>query len=124
VVGTVRAGTPQPALEEDGGRFAVDPSLVRGENSFLLRVRGDSMTGAHILPGDLAVVRPQATAENGEIVVALIDGEATLKRFFREKDGRIRLQPENPAMAPLFIGPEQAELLIVGKVTGICRAMA
>lgn len=124
MVGTVRAGTPQPAVEEDGGHFAVDPSLVRGENSFLLRVKGDSMIDAHILPGDLAVVRPQATAENGEIVVALIDGEATLKRFFREADGRIRLQPENPAMAPLLIGPEQAELLIVGKVTGLCRALA
>ena len=124
MVGTVRAGTPQPAVEEDGGHFAVDPSLVRGENSFLLRVKGDSMIDAHILPGDLAVVRPQATAKNGEIVVALIDGEATLKRFFRETDGRIRLQPENPAMAPLLIGPEQAELLIVGKVTGLCRALA
>jgi len=124
VVGTVRAGMPQPAVEEPAGHFTVDAALVRGADSFLLRVQGDSMIGAHIVAGDLAVVRPQPTAENGEIVVALIDGEATLKRFYREADGRIRLQPENPAMAPLVIGPEQAELLIVGKVTGICRALA
>lgn len=122
VAGSVRAGTPQLAVEELTGHFAVDSRLVRSGDSFLLRVRGDSMIGAHIVDGDLVVVRPQATAENGDIVVALIDGEATVKRFFRESD-HIRLQPENPALAPLVIRADAAEVLLVGKVTGLCRPL-
>ena len=83
LVGTVRAGLPQLAAEEVEAYLAVDSSLVKGKGSFLLRVRGDSMIEIHIMPGDLVVVRPQSTAENGEIVVALIAGEATLKRFYQ-----------------------------------------
>lgn len=122
LIGTVRAGQPQLAQEDIDGYFRVDDSLVKSPGSFLLRVRGDSMIEAHIVDGDLAVVRPQQTAENGEIVVAMIDGEATLKRFYRD-GGRIRLQPANVTMTPLIIPAETAEVVIVGKVTGLCRRL-
>ena len=97
LVGSVRAGLPQLAIEEIEAHIAVDYSLVKAKGSFLLRVKGDSMIEAHIVEGDLVVVRPQSTAENGEIVVVMIDGEATLKRFFHEGD-RIRLQPPAAAL--------------------------
>jgi repressor LexA len=122
LLGTVRAGAPQPAAEEIEGRFAVDEALVRSRDSFLLRVRGDSMIDAHIVEGDLVVVRPQASAENGEIVVALIDGDATLKRFYREGE-EIRLKAENPTMKALIYRAGDAEVQIVGKVTGLCRPL-
>jgi len=122
LVGTVRAGLPQLALEEVEEQLAVDSSLVKSTDSFLLRVKGDSMIEAHIVEGDLAVVRPQATAENGDIVVALIDGEATLKRFFHEGD-RIRLQPENATMAPIIVTADMQDITIIGKVTGLCRTL-
>jgi repressor LexA len=80
------------------------------------------MIGAGILDGDLALVRPQPTAASGEIVVALIDGEATIKRFFREP-GRIRLQPENPALEPIIVRPGEGEVILVGKVVGLFRGM-
>jgi len=121
IVGTVRAGALQPAVEEIEGYFAVDPGHLKG-GAFFLRVKGDSMIGAGILEGDLALVRPQPTAANGDIVVALIDGEATLKRFFREP-GRIRLQPENPALEPIVVGPGDGEVSLVGKVVGLFRVM-
>jgi repressor LexA len=121
VVGTVRAGAPQPAVEEIKGHFTVDPGHRRG-GAFFLRVKGDSMIGAGILEGDLALVRPQPTAASGEIVVVLIDGEATLKRFFRE-EGRIRLQPENPALEPIIVRPGDGEVILVGKVVGLFREM-
>ncbi|PLY00978.1 MAG: repressor LexA, partial [Desulfuromonas sp.] len=100
----------------------IDASLVRGEGSFLLRVRGDSMIDAQIADGDLAVVRPQQTAENGDIVVAMLDGEATLKRFYRER-GQVRLQPENPRLEPIILTAADGELALVGKVTGIIRCL-
>jgi repressor LexA len=121
VVGTVRAGSPQPAMEEIEGYFAIDPGHRQG-GAFFLRVKGDSMIGAGILEGDLALVRPQPTAANGEIVIALLDGEATLKRFFREP-GRIRLQPENPLLAPIIVRPGDGEIILVGKVVGLYRVM-
>jgi repressor LexA len=120
VVGTVRAGVPEPAAEDLQGHCAIDPSWLRGEGCYFLRVRGDSMIDAHIIDGDLALIRPQPTAENGEIVVALIDGEATLKRFYREA-GRIRLQPENPALQPIIIRDGDAEAVIAGKLLRIVR---
>lgn len=123
LVGTVRAGLPQLALEEIEAHLAVDPALVRSSDSFLLRVKGDSMIEAHICDGDLAVVRPQPQADNGAIVVALIDGEATLKRFYREGD-RIRLQPENRHMAPIVVREGEGEVAIVGLVTGLLRVFA
>lgn len=122
LIGTVRAGLPQLAMEEVEAHIAVDRSLVKARNSFLLRVKGDSMIEAHIVEGDLAVVRPQPTAENGEIVVALIDGEATLKRFFHEGD-RIRLQPENATLQPIIVAADTEDVTIVGKVTGLCRTL-
>ena len=121
LVGTVRAGSPQLAMEEVEAHVAVDSSLVKSKDSFLLRVKGDSMIEAHIMEGDLAVVRPQATAVDGEIVVALIDGEATLKRFFHAGD-HIRLQPENSSLQPIIVVDTQ-DITIVGKVTGLCRVL-
>lgn len=121
VVGTVRAGQPQPASEDIEEYFAIDRSQEKSGGAFFLRVRGDSMINACITDGDLALIRPQATAENRDIVVALVDGEATLKRFYRER-GRIRLQPENPNLEPIIVR-EGEELLILGKVVGIYRQL-
>lgn len=120
LIGVIRAGVPQLAQQERSGEVFVDPLLIRSRESFVLRVKGDSMIEAQICSGDFVVVRPQSTAENGEIVVALIDGEATLKRFYRE-EGRIRLQPENRLMAPLYVSGTGEEVVIVGKVTGLMR---
>lgn len=120
IVGMVRAGEPQPAVEDIQGYFSIDNSQSRSDGGFFLRVKGDSMIEAGILEGDLALVRPQVTAVNGEIVVALIDGEATLKRFYREQ-GQIRLQPDNRALLPIIIRPGENETTIVGKLVGIYR---
>jgi repressor LexA len=122
IVGTVRAGSLQLALEEIEGYVALDRSTVRGDDCFLLRVKGDSMVNAAILNGDLALVRPQSFAENRDIVVAMVDGEATLKRFFREEDA-IRLQPENPAMEPIVVRAEEGEVVVIGRVIGIHRSL-
>ena len=122
LVGTVQAGLPQLAEEQIETYLAVDSSLVKGKGSFLLRVRGESMIDAHIMPGDLVVVRPQPSAESGEIVVALIDDEATLKRFYREGE-EIRLKPENARMKSLIYRERDAQVQIIGKVTGLCRPL-
>jgi len=122
VVGTVRAGALSLAVEEIEGYFSIDLARLPAENAFFLRVRGDSMIRAAILDGDLALVRPQATAENRDIVVAMVDDEATLKRFYRKRD-HIRLQPENPAMAPIIIRKGEGEVKIIGKVVGIYREL-
>jgi repressor LexA len=116
IVGKVAAGTPITAVENVEERFALPASFVRKPGSFMLRVSGDSMVDAAILDGDLIVVQPQPNAENGEIVVAMIEGEATVKRFFRER-GRIRLQPENATMAPIYAD----DVTIVGKVEAVIR---
>jgi SOS regulatory protein LexA len=94
IVGRVAAGTPITATENLDGEFVLPAEFARKPGSFMLRVQGESMIDAAILDGDLIVVSPQPDATNGEIVVALVDGEATVKRFYREA-GRIRLQPEN-----------------------------
>ena len=119
IVGQVAAGSLQPAFEEIDDYFTVDHNQAR-QGDFLLRVKGDSMIEAGILNSDLALVRPQATATNGEIVVALVDDDATLKRFYREA-GHVRLQPENSDMEPIIISPDDGEVRIVGKVTGLFR---
>lgn len=121
VVGTVSAGLPLPAVENIEDYCAVSARWVKGEGCFFLRVRGDSMIDAHILDGDLALIRPQPTAENGEIVVVLIDGAATLKRFYHEGD-HIRLQPENSRMQPIVIRRDEAQTLIVGKLLKTVRS--
>jgi repressor LexA len=118
IVGIVRAGLPALAFEEIEGYRSIEEEQLRG-GTFFLRVRGDSMIDDAIVEGDLALVRPQATADNGDIVVAMTDGEATLKRFYRERD-HIRLQPRNPDMAPIII-PAGDEVVIIGKVVKIIR---
>lgn len=122
LVGTVQAGSLTEALADVDGYLSVDASLVRGDGCFALRVRGDSMIEAQIAPGDLAIVRPQTSAENGDIVVAMLNGEATLKRFYRET-GVIRLQPENSRLQPIVLTAEDGEVTILGKVTGIIRSL-
>lgn len=121
ILETVRAGKPETAIEDVLGYCSIDPSWIRGSDCFLLRVKGDSMIDAHICDGDLALILPQPSAENGEIVVALTDGEATLKRFFRESD-HIRLQPENSSMEPIIIMDGEADTVIAGKLLRTIRS--
>lgn len=119
VVGRVTAGLPMYAQQEWDGSVVVDAHVYRGANLFALRVRGDSMQGAGILAGDLAVCEPRQFARNGEIVVALVRGEeATVKRFFLHED-HVELRPENPDYRPLRLGFD--EVLVQGKVVGIHR---
>jgi len=120
VVGSVRAGDPILAVENIEGYVNFDRSLVSSEDVFLLRVQGDSMIEAHIQDGDFALVKPQANAENGEIVVALIDDEATIKRVFQRRN-LIRLEPANPTMEPIVVKRGEKRVSIVGKVIGIFR---
>jgi repressor LexA len=122
VVGTVRAGMPQPPEEDIQEYYSIDRNVARSGGTFFLKVKGDSMIDAAIREGDLALIRPQAIAQNRDIVVALVDGDATLKRFYREAD-HIRLQPENPAYEPIVIRAEQSEVIIVGKMVGLFRSM-
>jgi repressor LexA len=122
IVGTVRAGQLSTAIEDIQGYFSVDQMAVKGTDCFFLKVSGDSMINAGILDGDLALVRPQPTANNKDIVVAMVDGEATVKWFYKEPD-HIRLQPANSNMDPILIYPEYGEVTIVGKVIGIYRSM-
>lgn len=121
IVGTIRAGIPEPAIEDVQGYCSIDPDWLKGADCYLLKVKGDSMIDAHILDGDLALIRPQPTADNGEIVVAMIDGEATLKRFYRES-GHIRLQPENSSMKPIIIKDGEADTVIAGKLLRTIRS--
>lgn len=122
IAGTVRAGHLSPAIEDIQGHFSVDQLAVKGEGCFFLRVAGDSMIDAGIFEGDLALVHPQANADNGDTIVAMIEGEATLKKFFRVED-HIRLQPANSAMRPIIIHPENGDVTIVGKVIGVYRRL-
>ncbi len=122
VVGHVAAGSPITAVESLEGYLSLG-ALTSGTEGglFLLKVSGDSMIGAHIAPGDMVLVRPQAAAENGDIVVALIDGEATVKRYKKDADG-VTLFPENPTVEPIvFVGEAASLLSIVGKVVGVVR---
>jgi len=122
VVGTVRAGMPQPPEEDIQEYYSIDRSAARSGGTFFLRVKGDSMLNAAICEGDLALIRSQAVAQDRDIVVALVDGEATLKRFYREND-HIRLQPENPHYAPIIIREGSSDISIIGKVVGIYRTL-
>jgi repressor LexA len=117
VVGAVAAGMPMLAEENIEQTIPLPIDVVREDSTFVLRVKGDSMIDAGILDGDFVVVRQQAIADNGDIVVALID-EATVKRFFREPD-RVRLQPENPTMEPIYA----RDVAIMGKVVAVFRRM-
>ena len=119
ILGRVAAGVPITAQEDIEGEFVLPAGFVpRASNAFMLRVQGESMIDAAILDGDLILVRPQPSAENGEIVVAMLEGEATVKRFYRES-GRIRLQPENTAMAPIYA----SDVEIIGRVEAVVRRL-
>jgi repressor LexA len=123
LLGQVAAGTPLLAEENIDDYLAVPEPLSRGGEEFLLRVKGESMVNAGILDGDFVVVRRQQDARDGEIVVALAGedesaNEATVKRFFRE-DGRVRLQPENDALEPIYAQHVQ----VLGKVIGVFRQL-
>lgn len=120
LIGRVHAGEPILAVENIDGYVNLDRSLVSSEDVFLLRVQGDSMIDAHIQDGDFALVKPQPYAENGEIVVALIEDEATIKRIFQKRD-LIRLEPANPEMEPIIVKKGEKNVAIVGKVVGIFR---
>jgi len=120
IIGSVRAGEPILAIENIEGYVNLDRSLVSSEDVFLLRVRGNSMIDAHIQDGDFALVKPQPNAENGEIVVALIEDEATIKRIFKKRDF-IRLEPANPNMEPIVVKKGEKRVTLVGKVVGIFR---
>lgn len=118
LVGTVAAGKPIEAVETPDTIEVPSSMLGQGKN-FVLRVQGDSMVGDGILDGDFVVVRKQANAESGQTVVALIKGEATVKRFYR-KGNRIELHPANPAMTPILVEDEES-FRIEGVVVGVIR---
>jgi repressor LexA len=119
VVGHVTAGLPMYAQQEWDGSLVLDKTVFPGQNLFALRIQGNSMQGAGILDGDLAICEPRQYARNGQIVVALINNEeATVKRFFL-RDDCIVLQPENPAFSPMHY--DFGQILIQGKVIGIQR---
>jgi repressor LexA len=119
LVGRVAAGAPVLA-EENIEEYVNVPEIAGGDaGEYVLRVHGDSMKDAGILQGDYVVVCPQDTATDGEIVVALVGEEATVKRFYRESD-HIRLQPENTAMEPIRV----REVQILGRVVGVCRRVS
>ncbi len=118
LAGRIAAGRPLEAVEERETISLGD--FARSSNSFVLQVKGDSMMDDHILNGDYIVVEQSQVANNGEIVVALVgEGEATLKRFYRESGGRIRLQPANAQMEPIVL--PAADVKIQGRVIGVLR---
>ncbi len=119
VVGRIAAGSPILAEENVVDRITLDESLVRGDECFMLEVEGESMIGVHICPGDRIIVRRQEEARDGDIVVALLGDEATVKRF-EKKGSKVRLLPENPDMDPIPI-PDPSELRIQGIVIGLVR---
>jgi repressor LexA len=122
ILGRIAAGAPLLAEENREGTVPLDPGWLgpRGEDVFALRVRGESMINAHIVEGDLVLVRRQDHAQPGEIVAALVDGEATVKRFGREGQSVV-LRPEHPTMAPIVIRPGEHEVRILGRVVGLVR---
>ncbi|MEA4882238.1 MAG: transcriptional repressor LexA [Clostridia bacterium] len=116
VVGRVTAGHPILAVENIDEYFPLPRSFAGEDDVFMLRVSGESMIGAGILDSDYVIVRKQPSAADGDIVVALIDDEATVKRFFRDDD-QVRLQPENPAYSPIITN----RAVLLGKVVGLVR---
>ncbi|MCP9491636.1 MAG: transcriptional repressor LexA [Solirubrobacteraceae bacterium MAG38_C4-C5] len=118
LIGSVAAGQPVLAEENIEDYIEVPPMAGGEQGEFILRVRGESMKDAGILPDDFVVVRPQETATDGDVVVALVGEEATVKRFFRESD-HVRLQPENVDMEPI----RSKEVRVLGRVVGLFRSM-
>ena len=116
LVGRVTAGMPVLAVENIEDYLVLPQSMLGRDDFFCLRVQGESMIDAGILDGDIAVLRQQDTAENGDIVVVLVEDEATLKRIYYEND-RVRLQPENRTMAPIFAD----RVKVLGKLAALVR---
>lgn len=116
IVGNVAAGQPILAYENIEGYFPLSENLYSNDETFILRVKGESMINAGIYDGDLIIIKKQSTAENGDKVVALIDDEATVKTFYKEK-GHYRLQPENDFMDPIIVD----HVIILGIVAGLFR---
>lgn len=124
LAGKIAAGLPAPPVEESGEGLVLDESLFGEVGDFLLEVRGDSMIGDHILPGDLLVVKRVRECASGEIVVALIGGEATVKRFVRTRDGVV-LEPSNPRYRPIRLcSAEGMSPEVIGKVVGVIRRVS
>lgn len=122
VVGRVAAGSPILAVENIEGSIVVDPTLMKkNEDCFALKIKGDSMINAGIFEGDIVIVSPKKEAFNGEIIVAMIDDEATVKKF-EKKNNKIRLLPENNNYAPIEV-EDTKEFAIIGKVIGVVRWM-
>lgn len=117
ILGTIAAGFPLMAVEHIEGYLPVDPALARGRELFALKVRGESMVGAGILPGDTVLLERTPTVDNGEIAAVWLEDAATVKRVYREQ-GRIRLQPENDAMEPIYT----ASCEVLGRVIGLVRS--
>jgi len=122
ILGRIAAGTPILAEENLEGTIAIDKSWVKDRNSFILHVKGNSMIEAGIHDGDYAIIKQNYSPENHDIVVALIDNEATLKRFYK-KDNKIILKPENSSMDPIIIECGKSNIMIIGKLTGIYRQL-
>lgn len=122
VVGSVPAGLPIDAVENIESEIALDQTFLPRGDSFCLKVSGDSMMGAGIFDGDMVVVKKQSVADKGDIVVAVINGEATVKRYFPAGQS-IRLQPENDAFEPILVSKKSGEFRIAGKVIGLLRKM-
>lgn len=116
IVGTITAGVPILAVENIEDTFPVPVNYLNNDDAFMLRVRGESMIEAGIFDKDLILIKQQATAENGDIVVALIEDYATVKTFYKE-NGHIRLQPENSSMSPIIV----QDCSVLGKVIGLFR---
>ena len=124
VAGSIPAGRPEIPAGEIGRTLVLDESLFGGRGDFILEVKGDSMTGDHIIPGDLIVVRKADRCEPGSLVVALVDGEATVKRYMRS-GSRVILAPANPDYEPIVLGSDDShECAILGTVVGVIRAIA
>ncbi len=121
LLGRIAAGTPLLATENVEAAFALDRVLVRG-GEFLVSVQGDSMIEAHICDGDMLLVRPQDTAQDGEIVAALLEEEATVKRFYRDGK-RVRLEPANANLGPIYVDPAVTDFRVLGKVVGVLRSL-
>jgi repressor LexA len=119
LIGSVAAGLPITAIENVDGYITLDRSIFRGNDLFALRVKGNSMTGMGILNGDIVVVRKKSNAENGEVVVVIIDGDATLKRFIRDRD-TVLLRAENPDYADIVLSSVNS-IQIAGKLVGVIR---
>ncbi|MBU4143257.1 transcriptional repressor LexA [Patescibacteria group bacterium] len=123
ILGNISAGNPILAQENIEGELVVDKSLAKNPAGvFALKVKGDSMIEAGILDGDHVVVRQQQNAEEGDIIVALIEDEATVKKFYKDKSSnRVILRPANESMKPIYVDLSNNNFMILGKVTGVIR---